>query len=140
MFFILTDQSHLTAINTFGSLFWFKYSLSVERENSSLFWVSCRVFMNKTKRFMRGHFQGFVWTKTFGQINLLYNDVIPLGKGCVWPDILIFSCLVNMVNQKIARTRIHKIMNMIVILGIVVVLPYSGQITQIHSKVNDKCC
>lgn len=62
------------------------------------------------------------------------------GKGCVWPDILIFSCLVNMVNQKTARTRIHKIMNMIVILGIVVVLPYSGQITQIHNKVNDKCC
>lgn len=42
--------------------------------------------------------------------------------------------LISLVNQKIARTRIHKIMNIIVILGIVVVLPNSGQITQIHSN------
>lgn len=40
---------------------------------------------------MRGHFQGFVWTETQGQINLLYNDVIPLGKGCVWPDIFSYK-------------------------------------------------
>lgn len=42
--------------------------------------------------------------------------------------------LISLVNQKIARTRIHKIMNIIVILGIFVVLPNSGQITQIHSN------
>lgn len=46
----------------------------------------------------------------------------------------VYGLISLVINQKIARTRIHKIMNIIVILGIVVVLPNSGQITQIYSN------